>query len=230
MPRDEPPQPARVDAPRQVVSRRDGAEGAGIVDESDGVVDARRFRRLLAEAYHSLDRIMEPPRRPEPYRGIVSGDWRQLTRIGRLVEREKDERERGIIPVLAEQGAKVSRVLCGDGDVGPLVHAEPLEHEGVVIAERARVQLHDEPILDRHARHLEQHVCFELPLVVRRRFTLTRALEDPVGRLRREALGPGLDHRMIGGGRPHRLEEGAPFFQRSDEAAEIGDGGTGGPA
>ena len=89
MPRDEPAEEVRVDATREIVARRNRAERARVVVEAGGVVDARRLRDLLPKARHALDRIVEPPRRAEPHRRIVTGERRELARVSRLVEREE---------------------------------------------------------------------------------------------------------------------------------------------
>ena len=45
----------------------------------------------------------------------------------------------------------------------------------IVIAQRARMELHDESILRGHARHLHEHVRFEATLIVARVAVVWRA-------------------------------------------------------
>ena len=106
-----------------------------------------------------FEAVVEPPRRPEPQRGVVAGQRRQLPRVGRLVEREHDQREARVVAEPLEQRPQVPRELRRDRDVGAHVGPEPLEERAVVVAERADVELHHQPVLDAHAGHLDEHVA-----------------------------------------------------------------------
>ena len=46
------------------------------------------------------------------------------------------------------------------------------------LAERSRVELHDQTVVDRHASHLDEHVRLETALIVLRRVSAQGALED----------------------------------------------------
>src|SRR6202022_3682292 len=62
-----------------------------------------------------------------------------------------------------EQGLKRMDVIGSRRNVGALVAAEALMQLGVVIPERARMDLHHQPVLEAHVRHLGQHLpakCF----------------------------------------------------------------------
>ena len=142
---------------------------------------------------------MEPPRRPEPHGRVVPGQRRQLARVRALVEREEHEREPRVVAVRGEQRAQVARVLGGDRDVGARVGPEARRHARVVVAERARVELHHQPVLGAQARHLHQHVRLEAALVGRRGPAAERAREERRGLRARQPLGVGLDHRVVGG-------------------------------
>ena len=67
-----------VHPPRDVVSGGDRAEGAGVVVEADGVVEAGGLGDLLAEPLHPFRRIEEPPGRAELQARIDAGQRRQL--------------------------------------------------------------------------------------------------------------------------------------------------------
>ena len=97
---DEATEEGAVDAPGYVVTGGDGEERAGVVVEADGVVEAGGLGGGLAEAHHALGRVVEPPRRPELERGIVSGQRGEFAGEGGLVEGEEDEGEAGIVAVL----------------------------------------------------------------------------------------------------------------------------------
>ena len=101
-----------VDAPGEVVTRGDRAEGARVVVEAGGVVDARGLRRAdggSASCPRSLSwNHQGGPRRT---RGVVAGERRQLARVGRFVEREQQEAEARVVAVRVEQRLQVARVL-----------------------------------------------------------------------------------------------------------------------
>ena len=176
-----------------------GAEGARVVVEAGGVVDAGRFGNLLAIPPHAFDRVVEPPRWPKAQGRIVTRERRELTRIGAFVEREQHHGEARVVAVLLEQGPKVPRVLRGERNVGSLVHAEALEHHGIMVAECAGMELHHEAILRGETRHLHQHVRLEAALVVGGRLAVARALEQALDLLGRQLVGIGLEHAMVGG-------------------------------
>src|SRR5207248_5290028 len=50
-----------VDAAGYVVAGADGEEGAGVVVEADGVVEAGALGGLFAEAHHALGGVVKPP-------------------------------------------------------------------------------------------------------------------------------------------------------------------------
>ena len=62
---DEAREERAVDAARDVVPRRNRQEGARVVVEADGVVEAGGFGGLLAEAPHPFRAVVEPPGRAE---------------------------------------------------------------------------------------------------------------------------------------------------------------------
>src|SRR5512135_3879439 len=99
---------ARDPAPH-VVARRNRQESPRVVVEPDGVVEARGLDRLFEEPQHSLVAVVEPPRRPEPQRGVMPGERRKFARVGGLVEREQDQREIALVAVAVEK-----RLQCTD--------------------------------------------------------------------------------------------------------------------
>src|SRR6185503_6195031 len=108
---DEAREEAAIHATRQVVPRRDRQEGARVVVEAYGVVEAGRLGGLLAEAPHALGAVVEPPGRAELENWIVSRERRQLAAVRALVEREQDQRQRALIAETIEQRAQRVDVL-----------------------------------------------------------------------------------------------------------------------
>src|SRR5580692_8550214 len=89
-----------------VVARGDGEEGAGVVVEADGVVEAGGLGGGFAEAHHAFGGVVEPPRGAEFDRREVASDGGEFAAEGGLVESEEDEREVGLVAVLREQRAQ----------------------------------------------------------------------------------------------------------------------------
>ena len=110
-----------VDAARQIVSSRNRAKGARVVVEAGGVVDASRLRRLLAEADHSFDGIVEPPRRSEAHCWVVTCNRSELAGICRLVQREHHERKTRIVSVRVQERRQISRVFGAGREMSPPV-------------------------------------------------------------------------------------------------------------
>src|SRR5437773_4837797 len=119
----------RVESSRQVVPSRNGAEGARVIVEAYRVVDPRGFGGLLAKPRHAFDGIVEPPGWSQTDGRIVSGERRQLARIGRLVEREQDQSKARVVAVRVEQLGQISRVFRGNRDVAALVWSEAVGHQ-----------------------------------------------------------------------------------------------------
>ena len=109
---------AAVDAPRHVVAGRDRQEGAGVVVEADGVVEAGGLGHRLAVAAHALRAVVEPPGRAELQRRVMAGQRRQLARIGGLVEGEEDDREVALVAEPVEQRLQRRDIVGRARDVG----------------------------------------------------------------------------------------------------------------
>src|SRR5688572_8800697 len=77
-----------VYAPGDVMPGGDGREGACVVVEAGGVVDAGRLSDLVSKARHALDAVVEPPRWPQAQAGVMAGQRRQLARVRSLIQRE----------------------------------------------------------------------------------------------------------------------------------------------
>ena len=120
---DQPGEEGAVDPPGDVVPRRDRQEGAGVVVEADGVVEARRLGRHLAEAAHALRAVVEPPGRAQLQARIMAGERRQLARIGALVEGEEDDRQARLVAEPVEQRLQRLDIIGARRDVGALVAA-----------------------------------------------------------------------------------------------------------
>jgi len=131
----------------------DGAEGAGVVVEACGVVNTRRLHDLIEVTRHAVETVVEPPRRTKFERGIMTCQCGKFAGVGGFIEREKNQSEMWVISILVQQWKQVARVFSLDGNICAFVQAKFLEDDVVVIAERTRVQLHDETIINAHARH-----------------------------------------------------------------------------
>src|SRR5690606_15256230 len=114
---------------------------------------------------------------------------------------------------------QVARPLGRKRDVAALVLAENLEDHRIVVAEGARVELHDEAILDAHARELDEHVRRELLLILGGRVPSYRARPEALELGLRELEGQRRRHAVIGRGRAERSEDGAPRLDRAQKAS-----------
>ena len=101
---DETGEEGGVHAAADVVAGGDGEEGAGVVVEADGVVEAGGLGGLLAEAEHAFGGVVEPPGRAEAEGGVVAGEGGELAGVGGFIEGEEDEGEAGIVAEGGEQG------------------------------------------------------------------------------------------------------------------------------
>ena len=116
--------------------------------------------------------------------------------------------KRGSLPYALSSGARLRVYSVAHRNVAALVRAEALGDGAVVIAQRAGMQLHHQPVVDRHARHLHQHVRLEVALI-------GAASPSPAQRLRKQRLrgvgrqpsGVRLDDRVVGRRGAERLEE-----------------------
>src|ERR1700679_2494560 len=156
-----------VDSAGYVVAGGDGEEGARVVVEADGVVETGGLRGFLAEAHHSLGRILKPPGGAELERGIVAGERSKLAGVGRFVEGEEDEGETGVVAVSVEQRTERADVLGGRGHVGALVAAKLFVDGAVVVAHGAGMKLHGEAVFYGHAGHLGEHLGLKDLLLLR---------------------------------------------------------------
>ena len=203
---DELGQKPAVDAPRHVVPCGDREIGARVVVEADGVVEAGGLRRELAEAAHAAGAVEEPPGRPEPQARIVAGERRELAAVGALVEREQDQREVRLVAEAIEQRLQRAHIVGAGRNVGAHVAAEALEERRVVIAEGARMDLHDEPVVEAHPRHLGQHLAAKGLRFVGRKIAAQDVVEQRRRVVIREVRRARRRVPVIGGGRTEALE------------------------
>ncbi len=131
----------------------------------------------------------------------------KLARVGGFVEREQDESQARIVAETVQQGLQVSGELRGDGDIRADIGSKPLEQGTVVVAERADVQLHDQPVFDAHPRQLDQHVTAEAPRVVARGVAAKGPGEDGVRLRAAQGLRIRRLDAMVCRDRAHRAEE-----------------------
>jgi hypothetical protein len=100
---------------------------------------------------------VEPPRRAELERRIVTGERREFAAVHRLIEREQDDAERLAVAKAIKQRSQRLHVLGPLRNVRALVATECFEQPAIVIAKRARMNLHHQAIVDAHLGHLDQH-------------------------------------------------------------------------
>ena len=117
-------------------------------------------------AGHAIATVMEPPRRPDPQRRVVSGQRRELAGIRALIEGEDDQGQSRIVAEFFQERAQVPGELRRHRDVRAHVGSEPLEHRPVVVPGRADVELHDQAVVDAHPGELDEHVAGEPPRIV----------------------------------------------------------------
>src|SRR6185503_18295419 len=117
-------------------------EGAGVVVETGGVVEACGFRRHLSEAAHAFRGIVEPPGRTQLEAGVMARERRQLARICTFIEREEDDREFRLVTEAIEQGLQRTDIVGPLRDIAALVAPEALMKPAVVVPERSRMDLH----------------------------------------------------------------------------------------
>ena len=86
---------------------------------------------------------------------------RQLTGIHGFVQRKQNDAESRVIAVFVEQWLKRVNIFGLHWDIGAFITAELLEDIFVVVAECARVDLHDHAIFDTHSCQLSQHLTTE---------------------------------------------------------------------
>ena len=102
------PPPAAPETPhpiRRATSCRAGnrQKRPRIVVESNGVVEPRRLRRLLAKTPHPLRAVVKPPRRPQPQARIVPRQRRQFPAVCRLIQREQNDRQSRLVSKPVQQ-------------------------------------------------------------------------------------------------------------------------------
>lgn len=164
----------------------------------------------------------------------MTGERREFPRIGGLVERKDDDVEIALVAEPVEQRLQGAHVFGRRGNVAALVLAEGAVDPRIVVAHRAGVDLHDEPVDDAHARHLGQHLrAEEFGVRLVRRAGLD-AVEERGGGGRLE-IGGRRGRMAVGRGRPAHLDEVAPAIDErfeitrpgrgvaSREAAELGE-------
>ena len=143
------------------MARRDGEEGASVVDESARAVEARRLGDRGAPPEDRVGGVEEPPRRTHVDARVEARERGDLTGVDRFVDGEEHEVEAGRGAERLEQRTKVLGVLRSHRDVVPRVGAVALEGRPMVIPAYAGMDRHDQTVVNAHPRHLEEHVPAE---------------------------------------------------------------------
>ena len=123
-------QESRIDAPGHIVPRRNRQKRPRVVIESHRVVEARRLRRLLAESAHPFRAVVEPPWRAQFQARIMPGQRRQFPAVGRLVQREQNDRQPRLVAEAVQQGPQRVDITRRLGNVGS--HVAPVLRDGSV--------------------------------------------------------------------------------------------------
>ena len=133
---------------------RDRAERPRIVIEANRIVEPGGFSRHIAVAPHALGTVVEPPGRPELERRIDARHRRQFAPVAGFVQREDYQGEPGVMPGHIQKRAKCFDVIGSTGNIEPLVDAVLVKDRARMVAARARVDLHHQPVLEAHLSHL----------------------------------------------------------------------------
>src|SRR5882672_10337880 len=91
----------------------------------------------------------------------MAGKRRKLAAIAGLIEREYDDREAWLIAEPVQQRLEGMRVVDAVRNIRADVTTIFAEEPRVVIAERARMNLHDQAVVEAHACHLGEHLRAE---------------------------------------------------------------------
>ncbi len=105
--------------------------------------------------------VVEPPGRAQAQRRVVPGERCELAAVGGLIQREQDDRELRLVAEPIQQRLQRLHVLRRLRNIRADIAAELREQRRVVIAERARVNLHHQAIVETHPRHLCEHLGAE---------------------------------------------------------------------
>src|SRR4051794_2975772 len=174
--RDETCEKGAIDAPRDIMTGRNGEKCARVVIKADRIIKASRFRRHFTEASHSLRTVVEPPGRAEPQARVVPRKWRKFSRVCALIQGEQNDRQSRIIPETIEERLKRLHIFDALRDVGALVATKLKVKCAIMISERARVNLHHHSVLDAHGRKFSEHLrSKEFGVIL-----TPRAADDPV--------------------------------------------------
>ena len=214
-------QPIGGGASPDIMPCRDGTEGACVVVETGGVVDACRFHDLIEVTCHAVQTVVEPPGRSEFQRGIMTRQRGEFAGIGGFIEGEEDQCEARVIAIFVQQRKQVARVFGLDGNVRAFVQAEFLEDDLVVIAEEPGCNCMTSPSsmlmraisISMWAVKCAASVGFDSPLSARWKIVSASAGD--------QFSSGGSQRGVIGGGRAHGFEEGASLFQGLDEGFVI---------
>ena len=136
----------------------------------------------------------------------MPGERRKLARIAGLVQREDDDGQARVVAMGIQQRLQRADIIGLHRNVGALVAAMAVEERAVVIAERAGMDLQDEPVIEAHPRHLRQHLTAEQLMILSRPLARDHLVEQRLGLGRIEVGGKGGGVAMVRRGRPDRLE------------------------
>ena len=114
----------------------------------------RMITRVSTEAPHTFGAVVEPPRRPEPQRGVDASQGCQFAGIGCLVQCEENHCQVPLQSDGIQQGLDRADIVGAGGDVEAHIAPVPLEHRRRVVARRSWMDLQNEPVIQAHLRHL----------------------------------------------------------------------------
>lgn len=158
---DKPGEKRRIRAAGGVVSSWNGEERACVVDEAGTTGEPSGLCCGGAKPRHGVGRIQKPPGRPDVHAWIEPCQWRYLSRVRRLIDREQHEVEISLESEAFEEWAQSPHEVSSAGNVMSGIGTVLPEGVRAVIADNSCVESHDKAILDAHLRHLQKHVPTE---------------------------------------------------------------------
>src|SRR5208282_6927481 len=147
----------------------------------------------------------------------MPGQRSQFPAVGRLIKCKKNDRQLALIAELIEQRPKCVHIICWHRDVRTYVTAVSLIELAIVVARTARVNLHDQSVVEAHPRHFGQHLRAEEFLLLRISVVCKHATKELSSLRRGQIRGSCGGMPMVG----CRATESAEADSRLSEGAQI---------
>ena len=108
------------------MARGDGYEVTRVVDEAGQVIKAGRLADRIEVAVDAVSAVVEPPGRPQQYRGVVAGERSELAAVRTLIKSGEDESQARVVAVGGEERLQSARPIERNRDVGADIRAKAL--------------------------------------------------------------------------------------------------------